>query len=84
MGGAGVVLGGSCFDFEACDPLVPEDEEDPELVEMGVADPPSVVEPGAVDVCVGVLCGVALRCTVAGADTTILSAGADLGPVEPD
>ena len=86
LGGAGVVLFGGGFGVEPFPPPVPEDDEEdaePELVDAAEA-----VEPLAVEVCVCVLVGVAVPCvarwTGAGADTTIFSAGADLGPVEPD
>jgi hypothetical protein len=78
------VLFGGGFGGEPFPPP-PEDDEDavPELVDVAEA-----VEPPAVEVCVCVLGEVAVPCTVrwtgAGADTTTFSAGADLGPVEPD
>jgi hypothetical protein len=80
-----VVLFGGGFGFEPFPPPAPEDEEavEPELVAVAEA-----VEPLAAGLCVCVLGGVVVPCFVrgagAGADTTTFSAGADLGPVEPD
>jgi hypothetical protein len=82
-----VVLFGGGFGFEPFPPPAPEDEDE-EDVEPELVDVAEAVEPLAVALCVCALGDVAAPCFVrgagAGADTTTFSAGADLGPVEPD
>lgn len=81
------MLVGGGFGFEPLRPPAPEDEEEVVLELVDVAE---AVEPLAAELCVCVLGGVVVPCVVrwaeggAGADTTTFSAGADLGPVEPD